>query len=684
METNKTKGLLFKVVHWLVVCILIVTLALLVECVGFQFHALRYKEKPITFSFTEKDDHFAETEKLVELSEEEINAIEVERENQKMLAEYYGTEYEPQEDETLVEKDDTMYRRVNAITLQVGFEKPYYIHKLDLRLPVTANCGYSAKLYLNDTLINDDIYCSVEPKTGAGICNISQRADALTIEILSSDEIKPQDITLTVSNNFSLNKMRIAFMIIFMALAVILYAEKKLISDKPEWMFAIVCFVLGLLLICGIGTNQVSYDEHVHAKAAYKLSFGTTIESTETAIQMNGHLLPYFNNPEERKLVEAYEDTNHDYSWADIGHQSRFVRTETRVYYPMAAGFWVGRKLGLGFATTVALAKLGNLLFYIFVVFWAIKLAIRHKYLVALIGLLPNSVFLAASISYDPMVNSFLLLGWVLILNEILEPGKKMTWQNLLLILISFFIGCQSKPIYIVMALMIVFFGKKKFENPVQEWILKISVVVMAGLMLYNIFRPTPAAGSDYYLVGNFDFAGDKRNVGTSVTGQISYILSNPVSYTLLLFRSMYSMLIDYIDFEVDFFQYGYLGTCSTVFTYLVIVLAVWLALFSPKHTEKCKILAKYIVLNLIMILGMSAVIWSSMYVSYTAVGAPKISGVQGRYFIPLFLACFSCLYNDRLESRLGKVGRGRIMFAVMAGINMLMIWTLVIMKLNI
>ena len=67
--------------------------------------------------------------------------------------------------------------------------------------------------------------------------------------------------------------------------------------------------------------------------------------------------------------VEDYEDKNNDYSWADIGHQSRFVRSETRVYYPMALGFKLGRMLHLRFADTVALAKLGNLLFYILVVF---------------------------------------------------------------------------------------------------------------------------------------------------------------------------------------------------------------------------------------------------------------------------------------------------------------------------
>lgn len=680
----KQNSPLLKGLNRFVVLIFIVTFAFLIESVAFQFYALKYKEKPVEITFVKDDESVSVRQKLVELTADEKRAIEVDRENKRMLAEYHGQEYVQEEDETLVEQNDTMYRKVFETTFHVSFDKPYYMQKLAVSIPVTESCGYSAILYRNGQRLEKEIYCSIEPKIAAGICNISAMADEMELEILSQEELNLEDVKITVSNTFSINYMRVLFVMIALWLVAFLVMDGKLVGEKPEWAFAIICFSIGMLLICGVGTNQVSYDEHVHAKAAYKLSFGTTIESTESAIQMNGNLLPYFNNPEERKLVEAYEDKNHDFSWADIGHQSRFVRTETRVYYPLATGFYLGRKLHLSFATTVALAKLGNLLFYIFVVFWAIKLASRHKHLVTLIGLLPNCVFLAASISYDSIVNSFLLLGWVLILNELLEPQKKMQWLSVLLILLSFFIGCQSKPIYIVMALMIVFFGKKKFENPYQEWILKFSVIVMALLMLYNIFRPTPAAGSDYYLVGNFDFAGDKRNVGTSVTGQIAFIMSNPLAYTVILLKAMGGMLLGYLDGKSNFFQYGYLGTCSTIFTYIVIVLAGWLSIFSAKQTEKIKISVKYIVLNIIMILGTSAIVWTSMYASYTAVGETTISGVQGRYFIPLFLAFFSCFYNDKLESKLSRIGRGRVMFSVMAGINLWMIWTLVIAVMNV
>ena len=682
MKQKKKPLILLRI---LINLILVATAALLVECVVFQFPALYYKEKPQDIICDGSDPRVEIQTKnaLAKLSDEEIRSIEVEQSNQKLLAEYQGEVYEEKLDENLVKKDGTLYRKVKKTVIDAALSQPYYIHKLDLRVPVTESAGYSVELYL-DGKKTGSVYCSIDPKISAGIANISDRCDRIKITLLTNETIDNSKIQVTLSNRFGPNSMRLFFLFVLFGTGALLYQAKTLLRDKPEWIFAILCFALGSLLICGIGTNQVSYDEYVHAKAAYKLSFGTTIESTESAIQMAGNLLPFFHNPEERQLVEAYEDKNNDYSWADIGHQSRFVRSETRVYYPMAIGFKLGRMLHLRFADTVALAKFGNLLFYILVVFFAIRLAKRYQGLVALVALLPNSVFLASALTYDAVVNSFLLLGMVLVTNELITPEEKLTWQNTLLILLSFAIGCQSKPIYVVMVLMLLFLGRKKFYNRPQEIVYKLALLIMAGLMLYNIFRPTPAAGSDYYLVGNFDFAGDKRNIGTSVTGQLQYILQNPFTYALLLLKSMVQLLGTYLSGGADFFQYGYLGTGSTIFTWIVIVLGLWLALWSAKGVKRRKMPAVSIVLTLIMLLGTSAIVWSSMYVSYTTVGANEIRGVQGRYFIPLFLPFASCFFNNRLESRLGELARRRILYGVMMAVNLFMIYTLVITVINI
>ncbi|MCR5417978.1 MAG: DUF2142 domain-containing protein [Lachnospiraceae bacterium] len=702
MKKNNRADRLPVVLRILVSFLVCVTTAVLLEVALFQFpsvtegyEALSYKAQDAS---EEGGDFTVRNEKkLVRLTEDEEESIRVERNNKKLLSDYLGKEQQEEEDPTLVEKEDgTFWRRVNRIVYTVDLPSRLYVKKLDFRakLKDEKDCGYSVTVYDKGSQSGDVVYCSVSAKTKAGVANIGRHASRLEIAFMTAEKIDPSGIRFYVCNDFTPNMMRILFMsFLFITIAFLVEAE-HLPEQKCEWCFAAFCLSLGLLLIFGIGTNQVSYDEHVHARSAYKLSFGQMIETTESALQMSGNLLPFFHNPEERELVAAYENANHDFSWADIGFQSRFVRSENRVYYPLAAGFFVGRVLGLSFPLTVALAKLGNLLMYIAVCFFAIRAAKRYKELVSLVALLPGNVFQASSISYDAVVNGFLLLGCVYLYNEFLEPESKVKPENLLIMLLSFVIGCQSKPIYIIMACMALFWSRKKFDSTPRAVICKIAILVLAGLMIYNIFRPTPAAGSDYDLVGNFDFAGDKRSVGSSVTGQISYIFSHPLAYTLLLLSCMGKMLFNYLLGGTGFFQYGYLGAAPMAATWLILAAAVFLAVTNPPEQDQDHRRGEvkghrsmgriHIILTLIMTLGLSAVIWTSMYVSYTPVGAAEIRGVQGRYFTPLFLPLLLCLCSEKHVFRLKNSERNRLMFGLITGLNYLMILFLVILVYDI
>ncbi|MCR5281951.1 MAG: DUF2142 domain-containing protein [Lachnospiraceae bacterium] len=692
-KTNRLP-VFFRILVAIMICL---TTAVLLEFAIFQFPALRYKEEPIEFQGEQEQTEVPGSinwifEKvLVPLTEDETKSILVERNSRKLLSDYYEKEMEEKEDPTLVEKEDgTFYRRVNRITLLTNLEQPYYIH--ECRLHIAANegksYGFSLQPFLEHRAKGKEVYCSIDPRIRSGVAEVRQKADRLEIVILSEEEISPEQIHFSLSNDFSPNPIRILWILFVLLGGAMILECRQLLAERPEWCFVLVALALGLLLIVSIGTNQVSYDEHVHARAAYKLSFGSTIETTETAMRMSGNQLPMFHNLTERMLVANWENENHDYSWADIGHQSRWVRAEDRVYYPLALGFFLGRILGLSFPLTVALAKLFNLLTYIAVCFFAIRMAKKYKELVALLALLPGNLFQAASISYDMVVNAFLLMGCVLLYNEFLRPAEKLEWQNLLLMLFSFVIGSLSKPIYILMACMLLFYGKKKFHSRWQEWILKLSVLAIAGLMLYNIFRPTPVAGSDYTLVSNISFAGDKRNVGSSVIGQVQYIFSQPFAYATLLLSSMGKMLFSYLLGGKGYFQYGYVGESSMFSTWMVLVLGIGLAFLKPRSENeelseweepRKGIGLRNKILTVIMTFGMCAVIWTSMYVSYTSVGANEIRGVQGRYFAPLFLPILICFLGEKKTGNMGRVGRSRLLFTVMGLLNAIMIWRLII-----
>jgi uncharacterized membrane protein len=695
MQSNKQKQWMKMIIKYAVVLAVVLVLAVLAEILVFNRTALMHSYDAITF---EQDRMQIEiTDTLAQLSEDEQNALEVEEENKKLLAEYNGEEYVKETDESLVEQDGKLYRKVKETSIRIELDDMYYIKKFRLELPVEENAGYTLNVYENGQMA-DNIYCSINPKLNVGIANVGKSTDMMEVVILTTEEPDLSALKITISNAFSLNMVRIGFFVVLFLTLYCIFAMNggwtELLKQKPQWFFAVFALLFGSLLIMGIGTNQVSYDEYVHAKSAYKLSFGSTIETTEAAMQMGGNMLPYFNNPEERELVETYEDemNDPDIIAPDIGHQSRFPRTETRVYYPMALGFYLGRVLHTGFAAMVALAKLGNLLCYILIVFWAVKKAKGYGMVVAGIGLLPNNIFIASALSYDALVTSCLLLAYVLLLNEIMTPDEKIKPGNAFLMLIAFVVGCISKPVYIVMALMLLFLPAKKFSNKWMAVIFKLSVIMIACVMIYNIFYPTPVAGSDYQLVGNIAYSGDKRSVGTSTTGQIAYILNNPLTYTKVLLSEMFSMLGGYTVLGKSYVGYAYLGDVSFRFNWILIILGIFAAMFAKAER---KIGKGIFWLTHLMNFGVAAIVFSSMYISYTAVGSSQIQGVQGRYFIPLFLPFLSCFLawgvgknrgiaaaRERLQQK--PAVYERIIFAVLAAVNLYMIWTLVILKMNV
>lgn len=698
------------ILKYTVVLVAVLALSVLTDVLIFNRTALTDGYATVAF---DADDMVVETkDSLAQLSAEEQNALEVELENQRILAEYNGEKFVPVLDESLVEKDGIYYQKVKETHIWMELGDTYYIKKLQLSIPVEESAGYTVGVYEKGQFY-DDIYCSISPKLDAGVANVGRSTNALDIVILTVDEPDIANIRVEISNELDLNGVRISFFaVLFLLLYLILAAGRNVwgfLKEKPQWFFAFSALLMGVLLIIGIGTNQVSYDEYAHARSAYRLSFGSTIETTEAAMQMVGNNLPYFNNPEERELVEAYEDLMHDpdYIAPDIGHQSIFPRAETRVYYPMAIGFYLGRLLDTGFADMVALAKLGNLLCYIAIVFWAIKKAKGYGMVVAAIGLLPNNIFIASALSYDALVTSCLLLAYVLVLNEILTPDEKIKPGNALLMLVAFVVGCLSKPNYIIMALMLLFLPAKKFQNKWAAAVFKVAVTMLAFFMLYNIFFPTPVAGGDYQLVSNAAYSGDKRSVGTSTMGQIAYILGNPLTYTKVLLTEMFGMLFGYLGIggplrSVPFVGYAYLGTAPFFVNWILILLGIFAALFA---TVKQKMSKGFNGLSHLMNFGVSAIVFTSMYISYTAVGSDQILGVQGRYFIPLFLPFLSCflgwgLTGKNAGNKAGKISEKinaageklhampavyeRVIFGVLIVVNLWMTWTLVVLKMNV
>ncbi|MDD2970589.1 MAG: DUF2142 domain-containing protein [Lachnospiraceae bacterium] len=625
-----------------------------------------------------------QNEILEPLTRDEQNSIQMNRENAKILAEVNGTPYVEETDDTLVEQDGKLFRRKIDTSFTVTLPERSYIRKLHLSYGgMEENGSFTIQMKDGDQTTFDGYDGIMDAKLAASVVTVNKSGDQIIYHFKSLEKPELSHMKLSVVNLTSINWLRILFFAAAGMLLGFFIWNRSLFHDRLEIVFVIASLTLGGILILSVGTNQIGFDEYTHAARAYEVSFGSTIETTETAMRMRANDLPFFHNREERGLVEAYENVNNDFSWADISTQSRFVSYTDRSYLPISVMIKLGRALHMPFAWNMMLGKLGNLLCYTFLCYLAVKYAKSGKGIIALLALLPNALFAAGGFTYDGVVNGFLLLAVVLTTNLMLEEDQKITWIQVLLVLGAYIAGSTAKPVYIVMALMLVFFSRKRFQNPVQAWGFRAAVVVIIGLLMYTIFFPPVSTSANYELVGNLAYAGDKRNQGTSVLGQLEYILQYPLVYTGLLLSSMFGDLFQYVSGKLPFFNYGYLGNLSGVYTVIGEVLLVLGCVFSP-NTDKRNVIGKqYKVLNIIMILGLSAIIWTSMYVSYTPVGASEIQGVQARYFMPLFLPFCYCLCNNKWKCKISVVNYHKILVGFAVALNLYAIYHLALQPLN-
>lgn len=176
------------------------------------------------------------------------------------------------------------------------------------------------------------------------------------------------------------------------------------------------------------------------------------------------------------------------------------------------------------FSVLYALGKIGNLLIYILVMFWAIKLAKRKKLFLIFVALMPTPLFLAASYTYDTIVFSFITLACVLWANELYNESINI--RKIIGMVLLFAIGCFSKAVYIPMILIMLILpiaSTKKKKDKIIVWTM---ILCITCLVMLTFVLPTLTST----MAGDLSFGGDSRGGATSVVGQLVSMVKHPMA----------------------------------------------------------------------------------------------------------------------------------------------------------
>lgn len=452
-------------------------------------------------------------------------------------------------------------------------------------------------------------------------------------------------------SSVSLNPYRLIIYACFaFAITVAVRYKESVIKYFHIYYFFFVVMIGTINIISPPCSLDLSWDDQIHYSRANYIARGFKSYESEAGYQLSVNSLSLGSLNKENFPQEKREQLINYINGIDKDSQYDGLRSFTAYglgsgaisYVPTAIGLVIGRGLGFSAINTLLFGKLVNLICYALIFSYSIYLLRKRGYIIAaFIGLIPTSVFLASSYSYDWWVTALTVLGYAIYANEY-EEKKEVSKKTLMISIFVILGAILPKPAYlpILFPMLIGSFSKNKKESKSLKIIACIVVVLIGAFIFVGITKN--------------GFNDTRGSLEVNASEQIKFILGNPISYAVILFRFIWGYITpDNINTTFGFLTaYGY----GKFYTVILIVLTIGSVIDSVCWNDsENKVVNRLRISNLIGVFATVILIATAFYITYTAVGSDIIDGTQCRYLIPLFfpLIYYVCRVNTDISQML-------------------------------
>ncbi|MGI6010596.1 MAG: DUF2142 domain-containing protein [Ruminococcus sp.] len=552
-------------------------------------------------------------------------------------------------------------------------DKLYYEFEYEGQLHATIYVGDYQKEDSSDSRLIEDHNNHL---AGSSTVNIRHKTDKIIIQMPEDAEhVNIRAVALNNTGNYSLGR----FLFVCTAAGMVLLVYHLFHNSrfwKPERIFLVIAASVGGLLIITLPAHKVGMDEEIHFGRAYYLFDTFAGKDTVTVPPlMNDLITASMNNwpgsipqsEEEQKEEDQFWNTH--LSWASSNPSTEYQQENYKVqlysfsYIPQAVMIQIGRLLHLDFTAIYRLGRLGNLLLYCGVIYLAIRKIPFGKRLMMVMALMPTAMFSAVTYTYDTTVTAFTFLGIAYLVPELLDDGKKISWKNCVIFVLSFVIASLPKPVYIPMLLLALFIPSSRFSSKKAHRLFQVGIGAVF-LMMLSTFALEPLL--------NANQAGDARGGDTSVGRQLRYIFAHPFAYVGLLLSSLREKFFSFTFGYEALGQMGHLKGNEEMISAAMMTAGVVLTDKREGEEQDMSLLQKGGALILCFVT--LCLIWTALYLSFTPVGADTIRGVQGRYYLPVTMMGLLALRTKVVVNRMS----GRIDQALVTALSVLLLLTCV------
>lgn len=422
----------------------------------------------------------------------------------------------------------------------------------------------------------------------------------------------------------------------------------KCLSDKPENLFLPVVLILGVMMLFSSPIKHICWDLDSHYAWAVQNSYPGTTYATGAYDDIVFH----------KKDIAVSNDGNYASDIEELNEREKIVTSKVRseisvAHLPSGAFIALGRLFGANFAVKYNLGRLANLLIYSVVCYFAVRKIKSGKMIIATICLLPTNIFMATNYTYDWWCNAFTVLGTSYFVSELQEREKAMSVKDTVIMAVSFALGAIPKLVYVVLMGMTLFMHKNWRSKQERRKYYVIIILVLLATFAMFVMRSMSTVGG----------TGDTRGGATNPKQQILGILRNHLQYAELLI----SFLRQYLSIggmKGYISNYAYLGF-GTMW-YIPVALICITALTDATDKISFKIPVYIRILSIVLFVGMSAVVATALYISYTPVGLNAINGCQPRYILPLLAPLLLLVTGKRVNIFKNKYIYNGVVMALM------------------
>lgn len=408
---------------------------------------------------------------------------------------------------------------------------------------------------------------------------------------------------------------------------------------KPERVFLFTGSILAVIYLILIPPLAVP-DEEAHITEVYYYS--NVLMGRENAENGNAII-----SKEEARGMRVFQATPSLSEYDDL--RTELTRSERKegtteagrffsessvalTYFPGILAVTAGRLLGLNGVMILYLGRVCYILWYLFAMYWFIRLMPFGKAAAFIMAILPMTVQQCCSFAYDSVVISVAFIYLAVLFQFLYDEKPIQKWQ------IAIYAGCiiilsMSKGgTYLSLCLLTLLIPAKRFSQKKRKWQFVVSmgaislVTFLWNTMSYVLYvaAPTAEQAAGTYL-------GDEARGAAG-------LLADPMGFLTLALRTFFRSGDGFIENMLGM----QLGWLNIDVSRLVVYGLLLLLILSVLQIENVKGQSSIVVTNTqkisyflasAMTVGM---VLASMFMSWTPKDAVGIEGVQGRYFLPL------------------------------------------------